>query len=501
MARADHTPLPSGRIQHGPAPWLTEEILGPQFDWDVEHLLGHYQWIELAQLAEYQRMGLVGEVAAADIHQILVAVTPGEVAAQRDAVMSDALFALERHVQSCLAHDAPRWHVDRSRNDVQACAQLMLAREGLLATVADLIRLATAARRVAPAHVTAPMPGHTQHQAAQVITPGFYLAGLAEVVITSAECLLGLFDAVNLCPLGAGAMAGLELPWDRDRLARLLGFLGPQPHALTCVASRAWGLRIGGELSALATSLSRFTTDLIYWSSSACRFIDLPDELAGISSAMPHKRNFPVLERIRGLSGHLPSLALDVAVVQRNTSYTNLVEVSKESARYFTDLFGLTHTMLVLLEQVLANLSIDHKRARSAAQRALLGTSSVANDLTLRHGIPARAAQVLVGAWVAAAAERGDPAPDAGDLGSLCAARGYRVRIDPHRVRELLDVDAALWLKQTEGSTNPDATRRMLSALDGRLDTASKGVDDRARLLGSARNLALARSDPDGRGQ
>lgn len=485
--------LPTGRIRRPPARLLDDAVLTQRFDWEMRTLLRHYRWIELTQTAEYARMGLLGHDAAERIRRVVLDLTPEQVGAERAAAMSDPLFALERSVQARVPEDAHAWHVDRSRNDVQACAQLMLGRERLLETVAAVGGLARATLRTAAGHTESVMPGYTQHQSAQTMTFGFYLAALAEAATDATESLLALFDTVNLCPLGAGAMAGLELPWDRERIAVALGFDRPQPHALTSVASRAWVLRTAGELSVLGTTLSRFLTDLIWWSGSSCRFVDLPDELAGISSAMPHKRNFPILERARGMTGHLVGLSYDIMIGQRNTGYTNLVEVSKESTRFLEDLFSTCGTMLALFERVVANARFHPERAGRVARGELTAASTVANHLTLEHGVPARSAQVVVGSWISAAMERLDPdatlTPDllsAPDLVAAGERLGFTFAVEEDEVRGLLDAEASVWRKRTGGSTGPEQVRLLLEQTGDRLAAAERGAAERSGWLREA---------------
>ncbi|MFC7723113.1 lyase family protein [Nonomuraea recticatena] len=435
--------LPTGRIRQAPASLLERTVLNSRFDWEVQHLLRHYQWIEMVQTEEYVRMGVLDPDMGERIRGAVAGLSAEEVAAEHGTTMSDTLFAMERALYARIPAQATAWHVDRSRNDVQACAQLMFGRERLLGVAETVRGLADAAVLAASGHTGSIMPGHTQHQWAQAITLGFYLAALAEAATTAAESLHALYDGINLSPLGAGALAGLELPWDRSRMAAALGFHAPQPHALTSVASRGWVLRCAAELSVLGTTVSRFLTDLLWWSGSSCRFIDLPDELAGISSAMPHKRNFPILERIRGMSGHLVGLSFDLMIGQRNTGYTNLVEVSKESTRFLEDLFDTSETMLALLQRVIADLRFHPDRAGKAVNGEPLAAAAVANHLTLENHVPARTAQVIVGSWIAAGAQD-DPAPDALSLSSLavaCEEQGYRLRLGEDRLRELLDAE------------------------------------------------------------
>jgi argininosuccinate lyase len=233
-----------------------------------------------------------------------------------------------------------------------------------------------------------PMPGYTHYQPAQVISPGFYLAAMSEQMIVALRRLLGLYDTINACPLGSGAMAGQELAWNRELMGELLGFARSQRHALVSVASREWVLQIGSELSLLSLALSRFVTDLISWGSSEYGFIDLPDSMSGISSAMPQKKNFPVLERIRGKTAHVSAFFVDALLGQRNTSFSNLVEVSKEAGAHLLTSCTTLQSVLRLFSAVIEHLQFEEARMRAACEEAFLGGFSLANYLTLQHAIP-----------------------------------------------------------------------------------------------------------------
>src|SRR5689334_19908378 len=226
----------TGRITEPPDAVLREHVLEPQFRYEAEHLLPHYVAAERVLLAEYARLGLLDRAQVAHVDAALSEAADG-VTADPYGNLSDIAFALERRVDPAVA---PAWHVDRSRNDLQACAQLMFGRERTLAVLDALLTCAAAAHRLAAGHTGDVMPGHTHLQAAQVITPGFYVSAIAEHLLHTAGRLLDTYDGFDRCPLGAGALAGQELGWDRDRMAALLGFAGPQPHALVAVASRSW---------------------------------------------------------------------------------------------------------------------------------------------------------------------------------------------------------------------------------------------------------------------
>ncbi len=458
----------SGRIVAEPSRVWHDEVLAPQFDYEVTRLLPGYLAIEKVLLVEYVRMGLADAAHARALADRLSEIDANGLNPDPAENMSDIAFAVERYVVAGPVTPFAGWHVDRSRNDLQACAQLLWGRDELIRSAAALHALGVAAAGLARRSVAMPMPGYTHLQAAQVITPGFYLAALSEEVLRTLRRLDHCFGEVDQCPLGAGAIAGQELDWDRDRMARLLGFSRPAPHALVAVASRGWALSVAGDLSGFGVALSRFATDLMMWGSGECGYIDLPDELSGISSAMPQKKNFPILERVRGRSAHLTSFALDLALAQRSTPYSNMVEVSKESCTHLWQLFGALRSATTLLTTVLDNLTWRPDRMRASCERDYLGAFTLANLLTIRAGMPWRSAQVLAGHYVVDATRRGLPpsAPDGDLLAELATAAGHQVADPAGLLAEAFDVDAALTVKRSPGSTNPQAMCDLLTDHD-----------------------------------
>ena len=129
----------TGRIAGVPSQVWHEEVLAPQFAYEVEHLLPWYVAIEKVFLLEYARMGLVDADEAAALAARWAQVTPASITADPRANMSDIAFALERYVADGPVRPFGAWHVDRSRNDLQACAQRMFARDQLIAAAQALV--------------------------------------------------------------------------------------------------------------------------------------------------------------------------------------------------------------------------------------------------------------------------------------------------------------------------------------------------------------------------
>jgi argininosuccinate lyase len=456
----------TGRIGAGPSALLHEEVLAPQFSFEAAHLLPWYVQAEQAVLAEYRRLGVLAPDEVDAVAAVLATVSADALSADPAANMSDIAFAVELYVTGRLARPVPRWHVDRSRNDLQATAQLMAGRARLREAAEQVLACGRAAAALARRHVDTLMPGYTHLQPAQVSTAGFYLAALVGELLDAARRLLAVYGGTDRCPLGAGAMTGQELAFDRDRLADLLGFAGPHPHPLAAVAARTWVLEAAGEASTLGIVISRFVTDLMAWGSAAYRFLDLPDELAGISSAMPQKKNFPVLERIRGRAAHLLAGYVDVATTQRATPFSNSVEVAKEGGAALHATYDHLGSALRLLTTVLEHAELRAEAMRAAVEGEYLGGFALANLLTLRAGIPWRTAQVVAGAYIVAAADRG-LTPASGDPELLQAAarqRGWAVPDAAGLLAEAFDPDRDLYRKTPTGSTHPAAVAALLDA-------------------------------------
>jgi argininosuccinate lyase len=471
----------TGRIDGVPGDVLHEEVLAPQFELEVARLLPWYVAIEKVLLLEYLHLGLASRADVVALAARLSEITAESLRADPTENLSDIAFAIERRVASGPIFAA--WHADRSRNDLQACAQRMGARELVRHAGTQMIRFAHTALALAARTTEVPMPGYTHLQAAQVISPGFYLSAVAAETLRTLRRLGVTYDEIDECPLGAGAMAGQELDFDRSRMAGRLGFSRVAPHALVAVASRGWALSLSSDLSGYGVVLSRFATDLMMWGSGEYGFLDLPDELAGISSAMPQKKNFPILERIRGRSTHVVAFGLDVAVGQRATPYSNMVEVSKEAGVHLWNLADALRSTLRLFTTVLEHVRFREDRMRAACARDYLGGFTLANLLTMQAGIPWRTAQVIVGRYIVRAIERGlaPSEPDGDLLASLAAEQGYAVPNAQRQLGEAFGVDTALRVKRSLGSTNPERVATLLQEQRAELEEierawASRGL-------------------------
>lgn len=457
--------FPTGRLMEHPNTYIHDELLYPQFQYEIKNLLVYYIAIEKVMSIEYERMGIL---SSEDLHSILEAldrITDHSLVADPSKNMTDILFAIEQNVKSNISSDIVAWHLDRSRNDVQATAQLMFARDQLLEIITDLNLLADCIQPLAMEHTSTQMPGYTHYQSAQIISVGFYFSGVLEQISQVVERLCFHWRSIDECPLGSGAMAGLELPWDRERMATMLGFEKCCRHALKGIASKDFMLLIGAELSNASVTFSRFITDFMNWGSSDYRFFDLPDNLCSISSAMPQKKNFTILERIRGKFAHIPAYYMDIVMGQQRTPYTNMVETSKEGGNQFSILMATMSTAIQLLTHVVPNMKFDAVHMNERCKVEFFGGFSLANQLTLKFNISYREAQILAGKYITFMIDqhRIPEDVDAEYLQLLCVEAGYSVEISSTMLKQCFSTDEALLTKRSKGSTHPDEVLYLLS--------------------------------------
>ncbi|MEK4099977.1 argininosuccinate lyase [Bacillus sp. FSL E2-0195] len=466
----------TGRIKSNPSMLLHKEILEPQFNYEINYFLNGYILIEKVMLLEYQRMKLIKKKSVDEIFTLLNQINQETLCADLTNNMSDIAFAIEQFVNQRISEPVPAWHMDRSRNDFQACAQLMFAREQVFLIIEDLFEFIDVVHHVSELTSSMLMPGYTHYQAAQIISPGFYLSAVTEQVIELLKNLLFIYNRINKSPLGTGAMSGLELDWDRQTMAKMLGFDNIQNHALISVASREWALRIAGELSTFSVFLSRFVTDLIQWGSGEYGFIDLPDQLSGISSAMPQKKNFTILERIRGKTAHISTYYLDLIMGQRNTAFTNLVEVSKEANSNLITLFKTTRSILKIFTTVMENIEFKEERMKEICINDYFGGFALANCLTLHEGIPYREAQAIVGRYIVLVMDEQLKPSEVNYklLEQVCQEQGYKIGIPENLIREAFDPQQNLIGKNTAGATSPKEVMKLIKVQEEQIKQIRK---------------------------
>ena len=226
--------------------------------------------------------------------------------------LEDVHMNIETRLTEKIGITGKKLHTGRSRNDQVATDVRLYLRDEIDAIAKELTRLQLGLVKLAAQHADTIMPGFTHLQTAQPVTFGHHLLAWNEMLSRDYSRLLDCRKRVNQSPLGAAALAGTTYPIDRHLTAKLLGFDAPTENSLDSVSDRDFAIEFAAFASLLMTHMSRFSEELVLWTSAQFNFVFLPDRFCTGSSIMPQKKNPDVPELIRGkvgrVNGHLVSL-------------------------------------------------------------------------------------------------------------------------------------------------------------------------------------------------
>jgi argininosuccinate lyase len=381
-------PLWAGRLAGG----LDPAILDFTASLAVDRRLLPY---DLRASAVHVRMlARQGLIEPAEAEAIVAAL--GTVQIEPDATDEDVHSAIER----LLGDLGPRVHAGRSRNDQVQTAMRLWAKEACGQLIEAVRGLATALLDRADADGDALLPGYTHGQRAQPIWLGQHLAAHAWALTRDGRRLGQVREASDVCPLGAGALAGSSLPLDPDWVAAELGFARSFANSLDAVSDRDYLAGLSYACALCMVHLSRIGEELVLWTSAEYGFAELDDRAATGSSMMPQKKNPDPAELARGKAGTaIGRLAGLLATLKGLPLAYNrdLQEDKRASFEQVDDLAGA----LAALTVCVAGLRFDRERMAAAAGDGRTVATDLAEQL-VRDGVPFREAHAQVAARVAA---------------------------------------------------------------------------------------------------
>ena len=311
----------------------------------------------------------------------------------------DVHFAVERRLITLLGPLGKKLHTGRSRNDQVGTDLRLWLRRRLDEFVLDLQRLQQALLRQADRHRRTMIPGYTHLQRAQPLCLAHHLLAYVEMLERDRQRLLDVRRRVNICPLGAAALAGTSVGIDRRRTAAELGFDAIYANSLDAVSDRDFCVEFVAAASLVMAHLSRLAEEVIAWASEEFRFIRLSDRCATGSSLMPQKKNPDVPELVRGkcgrVFGHLQGMLTMIKglPLAYNKDFQEDKEALFDAYRTARD---SVEAMAILFEE---GLDFRSDRLNQAVEEDFSNATDVADYLVAR-GVPFREAYQLVGAVV-----------------------------------------------------------------------------------------------------
>ncbi|WP_372986474.1 argininosuccinate lyase [Marinobacter sp.] len=313
--------------------------------------------------------------------------------------LEDVHMNIEARLTDRIGITGKKLHTGRSRNDQVATDIRLYLRDEIDVIAEELDRLQAGLLDLAEREADTIMPGFTHLQTAQPVTFGHHLLAWYEMLVRDGERLQDCRKRVNVMPLGAAALAGTTYPIDRDMTARLLGFDRPTENSLDSVSDRDFAIEFCSFAALLMTHLSRFSEELVLWTSAQFDFIDLPDRFCTGSSIMPQKKNPDVPELVRGKTGRVNGHLISLLTLMKSQP----LAYNKDNQEDKEPLFDTVDTVKGCLKAY-ADM-IPAIRAKADNMRvAAKGGFSTATDLAdylVKKGVPFRDAHEIVGKSVA----------------------------------------------------------------------------------------------------
>lgn len=311
----------------------------------------------------------------------------------------DVHTGVERRLRELIGPIAGKLHTARSRNDQVATDLRLWTKGALLALVSGLLDLQTALLDVATAHDGVVMPGYTHLQRAQPVLLAHHLLAYVAMLDRDLDRCRDAYRRTDSSPLGAGALAGVTFPIDREQTAADLGFATIAGNSLDAVADRDFVLDTLYACSLVALHLSRLSEEIVLWTSAEFRFLSLADAFATGSSIMPQKKNADVAELARGKTGRVFGHLVAMLTIAKGLPLT----YNKDFQEDKEGLFDAVDTILAVLDvlpPMLTTARFDRDRLAAAAI-ADFSLATDAADLLARRGVPFREAHEVIGRLVA----------------------------------------------------------------------------------------------------
>jgi len=311
----------------------------------------------------------------------------------------DVHMNIEARLISLIGEVGKKLHTGRSRND-QVTTDIRLYLRDMASPISEqLTRLQTALLNVAEREADTILPGFTHLQTAQPVTFGHHMMAWYEMLCRDAERLEDCLKRINTLPLGAAALAGTTFAIDREQTAELLGFERICQNSLDAVSDRDFAIEFNSFASLLMMHLSRFSEELIIWSSAQFDFVDLGDAFCTGSSIMPQKKNPDVPELIRGKTSRVYGNLFNLFTLMKNQPLAYNKDNQEDKEPLFDTIDTLLGSLRVYADMMNA-ITVKPDNMRQAALRGYATATDLA-DYLVRKGVAFRDAHEVVGLSVA----------------------------------------------------------------------------------------------------
>ncbi len=292
-----------------------------------------------------------------------------------------------------------RLHTARSRNDQVALDLRMYLRDEtneIIELVKELVEQITV---MAEKHKASIMPGYTHLQRAQPVTFGHHLMAYAMMLLRDIDRMKDALVRMNVSPIGCCALAGTTYDTDRYMEAAKLGFDSIALNSLDGVSDRDFCVELLSAYSVLMMHLSRFSEEIILWSSWEFKFIELSDSYTTGSSIMPQKKNPDMAELCRGKTGRVYGELMAILTTLKGLPLAYNKDMQEDKEGIF-DAIDTVKMCLQVFAPMIATMTVKTENMKTAAQKGFINATDLA-DYLVKKGLPFRSAYKISGQIVA----------------------------------------------------------------------------------------------------
>ncbi len=304
-----------------------------------------------------------------------------------------------------LGDTGKKLHTGRSRNDQVALDMRLYTRDELLHTDDLLKELLETILKIMEANTETIMPGFTHLQKAQPITLAHHMGAYFEMFKRDRLRLHDIYERMNYCPLGSGALAGTTYPLDREYTAELLGFYGPTLNSMDGVSDRDYLIEFLSACATIMMHLSRFSEEIIIWNSNEYQFVEIDDAYSTGSSIMPQKKNPDIAELVRGKTGRVYGALMSLLTTMKGIPLAYNKDMQEDKELSF-DAMDTVKGCIALFTGMLATMKFHKEKMRLSANNGYTNATDAA-DYLVKHGVPFRDAHGIIGKIVLYCIERG----------------------------------------------------------------------------------------------
>ena len=366
---------------------------------DIEGSIAHVTMLEsIGVLSAAERDQIVG-----GLNSILLDIESGTI--EITSEYEDIHSFVEANLIDRIGDAGKKLHTGRSRNDQVALDMKLYTRDEITSLKELLKDLMENLHQIMKDNLDTFMPGFTHLQKAQPVTLAHHAGAYMEMFKRDYSRLTDIYERMNYCPLGSGALAGTTYPLDRKMTADLLDFYGPTLNSMDSVSDRDYIIELLSALSTVMMHLSRFSEEIIIWNSNEYQFVSIDDGFSTGSSIMPQKKNPDIAELVRGKTGRVYAALNSILTTMKGIPLAYNKDM-KEDKEYTFDAIDTVKGCLSLFTGMIKTMTFHKDRMENSAKNGFTNATDAA-DYLVNHGVPFRDAHGIVGQLVLLCIEKG----------------------------------------------------------------------------------------------